>query len=95
MAVSLGLAAALVGSGLGIGLLGYHFIARLEWTDAFLEASMIATGMGPVATMSTNPAKIFAACYALLSGFVFLTALTFLLAPVMHRVLHKFHVGDN
>jgi hypothetical protein len=89
---SLVAAAAILLPSLGLGMLGYHFFAKLHWIDALLNASMILTGMGPVDTLQTNGAKLFASCYALFSGIVFITTAGVLLAPVIHRVLHKFHL---
>lgn len=79
---------------LGIGVIGYHEVAGLQWIDALLNASMILTGMGPVDSMTTTAAKIFASCYALFSGVVFLSSIGFVLAPVFHRILHRFHLDD-
>ncbi|HTL67571.1 MAG TPA: hypothetical protein VL200_07910 [Lacunisphaera sp.] len=79
---------------LGIGVIGYHEVAGLRWIDALLNASMILTGMGPVDSMTTTAAKIFASCYALFSGVVFLSSIGFVLAPVFHRILHKFHLDE-
>ena|ERR1041385_2537360 len=95
MAVSLSLSAAIIAVGLAVGVVGYHWIAKLDWTDAFLEASMILTGMGAVATLSTTQSKIFAALFALFSGIVFISAVTILVAPLFHRLMHKFHVADE
>src|SRR3954465_4983925 len=80
---------------LSIGIVGYHFVADLPWIDALLNASMILTGMGPVAPMTTTTAKLFASAYALFSGVVFLSSIGLVLAPVFHRVLHKFHLDDE
>lgn len=79
---------------LGIGVVGYHEVAGLRWIDALLNASMILTGMGPVDPMTTTAAKLFASCYALFSGVVFLSSIGFVLAPVFHRFLHKFHLDE-
>ena len=89
---SLAAAASIILPSLGLGVLGYHFFGRLGWIDALLNASMILTGMGPVDTMQSVGAKIFASCYALFSGIVFITTAGVLLGPVVHRVLHKFHL---
>jgi len=75
-----------------IGITGYHFLAGLSWVDSILEASMILTGMGPVATPTSTGAKMFASVYALLSGTVFLITTGIIVSPVIHRVLHRFHV---
>lgn len=75
-----------------IGITGYHFLAGLSWVDSILEASMILTGMGPVATLTSTGAKMFASVYALFSGTVFLITTGIIVSPVIHRVLHLFHV---
>lgn len=88
--------AVLVGGSLAVGAIGYHALAELGWVDAILNASMILTGMGPVSPLPTDAAKLFASCYALFSGVVFLVACGIVLAPVVHRFLHRFHLdGDD
>jgi hypothetical protein len=77
---------------LGLGSAGYHVFGRLSWTDAFLNASMILTGMGPVDRMDHEAGKLFASFYALYSGIAFLTLAGVLFAPVYHRFLHKLHL---
>jgi hypothetical protein len=89
------IAFAFVGFALALGTAGYHSFAGLEWVDAFLNASMILTGMGPVAQMTTTGAKLWASGYALFSGIAFLGTVTVLLAPIAHRFLHKFHVEER
>ncbi len=78
-----------------IGTVGYHAFAHLPWTDAFLNASMILSGMGPVDRLDTTSGKIFAACYALFSGLVFIGVMGVVLAPWAHRVLHKMHLDEE
>lgn len=77
---------------LGIGTVGYHLTADLGWVDAFLNASMILTGMGPVDRLPTDMAKLFASCYAVFSGVSFLTFCGVLFTPFYHRFMHKFHL---
>jgi len=76
----------------GIGVMGYHFFGELSWIDAFLNAAMILTGMGPVDHLNTDNGKLFAAFYALFSGISFLTFVAVLFAPIYHRFLHKLHL---
>jgi hypothetical protein len=80
---------------LGIGMIGYHFFENLPWIDAFVNAAMILSGMGPVATLQTDGGKIFAGCYALFSGLTLIAILGIIFAPVVHRALHKFHLEDE
>ena len=94
MALSLLLALVVLCVALGVGVVGYHAIAGLTWIDSVLNASMILTGMGPVATLTTTSAKLFASGYAIFSGIVFLSSIGLVLAPIFHRVLHKFHLDD-
>jgi hypothetical protein len=77
---------------LGAGVIGYHVLGALGWIDSLLNASMILGGMGPVDPLKTNGAKIFASMYALFSGLVFIGVLGLLLAPFIHRVMHKLHM---
>ena len=81
--------------GLGIGVLGYHFLAHLSWVDSLLNASMILAGMGPVDPLPTDAAKIFASCYALFSGLAFIGIVSVLLAPFVHRMLDRFHAEER
>lgn len=79
----------------GIGVLGYRDIAHLSWLDSFYMAYMILTGMGPVAEMPSDTAKIFSSFYALYSGVAFLSITAVFFAPIIHRLLHILHVeGD-
>jgi hypothetical protein len=77
---------------LGVGILGYHYLEGLPWLDAFLNAAMILGGMGPVSPLTTPGGKLFAGLYALYSGLVLLVMAGVLLAPVVHRLLHRFHL---
>jgi hypothetical protein len=89
--------AAIVASALALlaGVLGYRYFGGLSWVDALLNASMILGGMGPVDPLKTDGAKIFASFYALFSGLVFIGLLGLLLAPFIHRVLHKLHIEES
>ena len=79
----------------GIGILGYHHFGNLNWINSFHMSCMILTGMGPVAEMSTNPAKLFSSFYALYSGIAFLSITAVFFAPIIHRLLHILQVERN
>ena len=84
--IPLGLAA------LAIGMAIYHFVEGLPWADSFLNAAMLLGGMGPVDQLHTTAGKWLAGLYALFAGIVFLVLAGVMLAPVVHHVLHKFHL---
>jgi hypothetical protein len=88
-------AGAVVLGSLAVGICGYHYLDRLPWIDSLLNASMILAGMGPVDPLKTDAGKIFASVYALYSGLALIAVVGLLLAPVIHRLLHKFHIADK
>lgn len=95
MGRSLGIALLIVAFSLAVGSAGYHYFENISWVDALLNASMILTGMGPVDQMQTTGGKLFATFYALYSGIAFLTSMAIMLAPMLHRWLHHFHLEDE
>lgn len=92
LARHLGAAAAVVFVSLAIGVIGYRSFTGLSWIDSLLNASMILGGMGPVNALSSTSAKLFASFYALFSGLIFLAAAGIIMAPIVHRLLHRFRV---
>lgn len=88
--------AGLITVSLGGGMLGYHTIARMGWTDAFVNSAMLLGGMGPIGPdLTSSAAKIFAGCYALYCGLAFIAASGLLLAPFIHRIMHRLHWDDK
>ena len=88
----------LIAFSLSIGMIGYHHYDGLPWIDAFLDAAMILSGMGPVSPLRTDAAKLFAGCYAIYCGIALIATTGVILAPVIHRALHRFHLeytSDN
>ena len=77
---------------LAAGMLGYHRFEGMPWIDAFANAAMILSGMGPLAPLTTADGKLFAGCYALFSGLVFVVVIGIVFAPVVHRFMHRFHL---
>ena len=89
---SVSLSAGIVAGALAIGILGYHEFADMAWIDALVDASMILSGMGPVNPLTTTSGKVFASAYALFSGLIFVAIAAIIIAPVLHRLLHHFHL---
>ena len=78
-----------------IGILGYRIFEDMPWIDAILNAAMILGGMGPVNPLHTDLGKLFASVYALFSGMVFVAAAGLFIAPLLHRLLHQFHLDAD
>ena len=89
------LAAALLAFSLWIGMAGYEHYEHLAWRDAFLNAAMLLGGMGPVNNPVTPAGKLFAGCYALYAGLVFIFTAGIILAPLVHRMLHLLHYEER
>ena len=88
------LASMLVAITLAVGVVGYHFIAGLPWLVAFHEAALLLSGMGPVEMNLNDAGRIFEAIYALFCGVVLLGATGILFSPIIHRLLHRYHIED-
>lgn len=56
---------------------------------------MILGGMGPVDPITSHVGKLFVSFYALFSGLLFIGAASVVLAPFVHRVMHKLHLDDD
>jgi hypothetical protein len=89
---SFGVALVLIAVSLAIGMTGYHLLEHLSWIDAFLNAAMLLGGMGPVNAPVTANGKLFAGLYALYCGLAVILIAGVILAPVAHRILHRFHM---
>ena len=92
MARSFAAASLLIGLSLLGGMAGYRYFEGMDWIDAFANASMILSGMGPLTPLQTSGGKLFAGFYALYSGLALIAATGIIFAPLVHRLLHRFHM---
>jgi hypothetical protein len=95
LANSFGIGIGLVAISLAAGMVGYRELMALSWIDAFVNAAMILSGMGPLAPPQTAAAKLFAGTYALFSGLAVLAIAGIVFAPVVHRFLHYLHADPE
>jgi len=95
LGANVALALLLIAVSLAVGMAGYHWLGGLGWIDAFLNASMILSGMGPVDALENPGAKLFAGLYAIYSGLLVVATSGLIFAPVLHRLLHRFHLRDE
>lgn len=78
-----------------IGMLGYSHYEKMGWIDAYVNAAMILSGMGPLGELKTDAGKLFAGTYALFSGIVFLVIVGIIFIPIFHRLFHQFHIDER
>ena len=91
-----GIVTVVIAVSLGVGIGGYRYFEGMDWIDAYLNAAMLLGGMGPVEPkLQTVSGKLFAGVYALYAGMVVLVAAGILMAPVFHRVMHRFHLEED
>lgn len=95
MGWSVAVGGALIAFSLTLGMCGYHWLCGLAWIDAFVNAAMILSGMGPLSPVTTTAGKLFAGGYAIYCGIALIGTTGVIFAPVIHRALHKFHLEDE
>src|SRR4051812_32581245 len=95
LAKSFAVASAFIAVSLFAGMAGYHWLEGMSWIDAYANAAMILSGMGPLDPPKTVSGKLFSGTYALYSGLAVLIAAAVLLTPLFHRVLHQFHLEEE
>ncbi len=88
-------AACVLGFSLLGGVIGYRCFEGLGWRDAFLHAALLLSGIGLAEVPQQPGGKMFAGFYALYSGLVFLVVAGIVFAPVLHRLLHRFHWDED
>lgn len=78
-----------------VGMSGYMYFGDMGVAKAFANAAMILSGMGPLDKLETTAGLYFEGFYALVSGLLFFAVAGLVLSPVLHRVLHSFHIEDT
>jgi len=89
------LAFGIIGVSLALGMAGYCGFEHLGLLDGFLNTAMLLGGMGPVNAPVTPAGKLFAGCFALYAGLVFIVTAALLFTPLLHRLMHRFHWDDR
>lgn len=77
---------------MGMGKLAYHYLGRLLLNDAFNNAFMLFTGMGPINEMKSDGAKLFSPFYAQFNDTASLGGFSEMFVPIAQRLLHVLHI---
>src|SRR4249920_2413469 len=91
---AMALSGTLIGATLLVGTVGYHLVDNFDWLDAFHQSALLLSGMGPVKENASVAGKLFDSFYALFCGVILLGATGIMFTPVIHRILHRFHIED-
>src|SRR5262245_13839149 len=76
---------------IGVGM-AIYIADGSSWPAAFLNATMLLGGMGPIGEMHHDWAMILAGLYALAAGLVFVLIAGVMLQPVMLEAVRRFHL---
>lgn len=74
------------------GAATFRYLEHFSWIDAVLNCLLIMTGVGTVGVVNTSAGKIFTGIYSLISTLIFFTILAIIFTPLLHRLLHRFHL---
>jgi hypothetical protein len=86
---------AIVAAAMIAGMIGYGWFGEMGPAQAFANAAMILSGMGPLDQLKSAGGLIFEGLYALVCGLLFFAVAGLVLAPALHRLLHRFHLEDE
>lgn len=80
---------------LAVGMTGYMYFGHMSFAQAFANAAMILSGMGPLDKLDTSGGLCFEGVYALVSELLFFAVAGLMLSPLFHRILHSFRLEDE
>ena len=81
--------------GLVPGIIGFLFIEDLLFIEACINALSLLGGLDSPYPLISHLGKVFTAIYSVFIETVFLLASATLLAPIIHRIIHKMHAPLN
>ena len=88
-------AIALVAVAIAVGMAGYGWFGGMGAAQAFANAAMILSGMGPLDRLTGTAGLLFEGAYALVCGLLFFAVAGLILSPALHRLLRRFHLEDE
>ncbi|SEL86211.1 hypothetical protein SAMN05216262_12716 [Colwellia chukchiensis] len=78
-----------------IGILGHIYFDDMQVTNAFVASITLVSGLGLSILPETTAGQVFASIYGMLSSYIYVATSSIVLAPVFHRILHKFHLDES
>lgn len=78
-----------------IGIAGHVYFDDMAIGTALVASITITSGLGLSVLPDTFSGQIFASIYAIFSGYIYIATSSIVIAPILHRVLHKLHMDDQ
>lgn len=78
-----------------VGAIGFSYFEGHGFEEAILHSSHILAGLGLIQLPATNAGRFFVALFGLYASLFFLAAFSVILAPILHRILHRLHLDDD
>lgn len=92
VAVHVVAALALAAIAMILGILGHMIFEDISFHDAVMNTAFVLGGIGLITVPSTAMGKLFIALYSFMTGLFFVASIGVILAPLAHRIIHKFHL---
>lgn len=75
-----------------LGVVGHMVFEEISLHDALLNTASVLGGIGLFTVPNTPLGKIFISLYGFVTDLFFVASIGVILAPVAHRIIHKFHL---
>lgn len=76
------------------GTVGHVYFDDMEPSRALVASLTLSSGLGLSILPNSLSGQLFASIYGVFSNYVFIATCTIVLAPIIHRVFHKFHLDE-
>ena len=76
------------------GIAGHVYFDDMELGRALVASITLTSGLGLSIFPETASGQLFASLYGIFSGYVYIVTSSIIIAPILHRVLHKFHLDE-
>lgn len=74
---------------------GLLYFEDTTFENALVHSAFLLAGFGIVEMPNSLSGKLFIGIFGIYANLFFLAAVSFLCAPIVHRILHKFHMDED
>lgn len=77
------------------GTIGFAAFEGYSLDEAALHSAHILAGLGLIELPETTAGRMFAVFFGLYASLFFIAVFSVIIAPVVHRILHRMHLDDS